>query len=139
MKIWVGYGSEHSMKLILIGQFDTVDSARAATKRIRDLQELAESEVSEPSWEPREEQVTEQFRQAMWDMGIYNMGRDDLTNFVYEYQIEQSGKELQIRTDESEIQGFLKVLLDYGAKVEIFSLHKWDENGVPRSDESSGD
>ena len=139
MKFWIGYGSEHSMNLILIGRFETIELARTAVEKIAALRELAESEIPEPSWAPREERLTKQFRQTMWDMDIHNMGRDDVANFIYDYQIDQSGKELQILTDETEIQGFLKVLLRFGAKVEIFSLHQWNEDGTSRSDELSDD
>ncbi len=139
MKVWFGYGSEHSMNLILIGRFESVAMAESAVERIEALRGLAETEISEPSWGPSEERITDQFRQAMWDMEIYDMARAEVEGFIYEYQIDRYGTELQIRTDETEIQGFLKVLLKFGAKVEVFSLHQWNKDGTSRSNELSGD
>ncbi|WP_394331501.1 DUF6375 family protein [Streptomyces thermolilacinus] len=40
MRIWNGYGSEHSMRLVLIGRFQTVIDAKAAEERMEALQAL---------------------------------------------------------------------------------------------------
>lgn len=139
MKIWFGYGSEHSMNLILIGRFETVQTAEAAISRIETLRELALKELPEPDWPTREERMTDPYLKALWAMEIYEMSRGDVGGFAFDYQIDRTGTELEIRTDEREIQGFLKVLLHYGAKVEIFSLHQWNKDGTSRSDEFPND
>ncbi|MES4887314.1 DUF6375 family protein [Streptomyces sp. NPDC096012] len=41
------------------------------------------------------------------------------------------------RTTDHDVQGFLKVLLHDGAKVEVFSRHEWDEDAITRSDASN--
>ena len=70
---------------------------------------------------------------ALWDLGVYDMGRWDVDIFAYEHYIEKNGAELRIKTEESEIQGFLKVLLHLGARVEVYSLHNWSADGTPKS------
>ncbi|MCY4109397.1 MAG: DUF6375 family protein, partial [Chloroflexi bacterium] len=37
MKIWRGFGSEHSANIIMIGYFRTVDDASAATEKLTQL------------------------------------------------------------------------------------------------------
>lgn len=137
MKIWYGHGSEHSMNLALIGRFENVTSATSAIERIEALRKLAQSDVPDASWNPREERITDRFREAMWDMGIYDMSYDQVQDFAFDHRAEQVGNELRIWTDESEIQGFIKVLLHHEAKIEIFSLHQWHEDGTPRLDGTS--
>jgi hypothetical protein len=33
------------------------------------------------------------------------------------------------------VQGFLKVLIHLGARVEVLSRHRWNEDGTPKTDE----
>jgi len=139
MKIWFGYGSEHSMNLILIGRFENVQTAEAAIDRIEALRELALTELPGPDWPTRDERMTDPYLQAMWAMEIHDMSRGDVVGFAFDYRIDRTGTVIEIRTDEREIQGFLKVLLNFDAKVEIFSLHRWNKDGTSRSDEIPGD
>lgn len=133
MKIWSGYGSEHSMNLVLIGRFDSPASVEAAVEKMERLRQVAEAEWSDDSWRHTEEWMTDTLRQALWDLKLYDLGRWDVDNFAYEHQIKSGVSELRIQTDEIEVQGFLKVLLHLGARVEIYSRHDWDEDGTPRT------
>jgi hypothetical protein len=45
MKIWWGYGSEHSMNLVMIGKFASVGEAEAAKQLIDRLAEGVQNEV----------------------------------------------------------------------------------------------
>lgn len=133
MKVWFGYGSEHSMNLVLIGRFDSPASVEAAVEMMERLRTIAEAEWSDDSWRHTDEWMTDSLRQALSGLKLHEMGRWDVDNFAYDYSTGTSGSELRIATDESEIQGFLKVLLHLGARVEIYSLHEWNEDGTPRT------
>ena len=133
MKIWIGFGSEHSMNLVLIGRFESPARLDAAVETMGRLRELAEAEWPEDSWERTEERMTGTLMQALWDLGLNDMGRWDVDIFAYEHDIETNGSEIRITTEESEIQGFLKVLLHLGARIEIYSAHSWNDDGTPKN------
>jgi hypothetical protein len=73
------------------------------------------------------------------ELRIYSLSRSDIDNFAYEHRVEVKGKELRITTDEGDVQGFLKVLIDEGARIEVFSSHDWTDEGLPRREESEND
>lgn len=135
MKVWSGYGSEHSYRLVMIGRFVDESSAQRAEEQFRQLAIAAESELPESGWEKPDAR----FSDAMWklldELKLYDLSRSDIENFGYEHSVEVSGNELQVSTDEGDVQGFLKVLIDGGAKVEIYSAHHWTDEGQPRRDE----
>ncbi|QGZ47422.1 hypothetical protein GPZ77_02500 [Streptomyces sp. QHH-9511] len=135
MRIWNGYGSEHSMNLILIGQFQTVAEARAVTERMKALEALAEAEWSDDDWRSRDERMPPEISKALYDMQLYDMGRSDVDAYALDHRVTRDGEKIRIWTDDTEIQGFLKVLLHHGAKVEIFSRHNWDGDANPIASE----
>jgi hypothetical protein len=56
MKVWVGYGSEHSMNLVMIGRFDDASDAAAAkwlidrlTKIVSEEQAAGRMEIGDPT------------------------------------------------------------------------------------------
>ncbi len=137
MRIWNGYGSEHSMNLVLIGRFQTVTGAKAAEERMEALQALAEAAWSDDDWRSPEERMPRELGQALYEMKLYDMGRSDVDIFALDHSVTREAETVRIWTDESDVQGFLKVLLHHGAKVEVFSRHEWDKDGNMRSDVSS--
>ncbi|WP_330262856.1 DUF6375 family protein [Streptomyces griseorubiginosus] len=134
MRIWNGYGSEHSMNLVLIGRFETVAGAQAAEERMEALQALAEAAWSDDDWRSPEERMPRELGEALSQMKLYDMGRSDVDAFALDHNVTREAQTVRIWTDESDVQGFLKVLLHHGAKVEVFSRHTWDEEAVTRSD-----
>lgn len=138
MKVWFGYGSEHSMDLMIIGRFEEVSQATAAVDRMNQLKALAEREWPEDtSWQGAEERLTGTLTQTLWDLNIYDMGRSDVDIFMFEHTIDHDGTEVQVWTEEKEIQGFVKVLMHYGAKIEIYSKHDWAADGTPQPKDPS--
>lgn len=137
MRIWNGYGSEHSMDLVLIGRFQTVTGAKAAEERMEALKALAEDKWSDDDWRSPDERMPRELGQALAEMNLYDMGRYDVDIFALDHSVTRTAETVRIWTDESDVQGFLKVLLHYGARVEVFSHHEWDENAITRPDASN--
>jgi hypothetical protein len=130
MKVWVGHGSEHSSRLILIGHFCDAEAARLTKERIRALDELALRQP-EPDWERREEWYDEETRAALDSLRLWQIGPADLDNFRYEHGVSRDDNRLEIGTEEYEIQGLIKVLILQGARIEIYSRHAWNSDGTP--------
>ena len=132
MRIWYSYGSEHSMDLILIGTFETVSAAEAVVEHMEALKALAQSEWSDDNWRRTDERMPESVVEELTRLKLYEMGRSDVDIYGYEFSVKRRGSTVRIWTDESEVQGFVKVLVHLGGRVEIFSRHHWNEDGTPR-------
>ncbi len=135
MRIWYSYGSEHSMDLLLVGTFETVTGAEAAIEKMEALRILAESEWSDDDWRFREERMPGSLMDGLRELKLYDMGRSDVDIYAFEHTVERRDSTVRVQTEESEVQGFLKVLIHLGARVEVFSRHDWNEDGTPRTAE----
>jgi Family of unknown function (DUF6375) len=137
MRIWHSYGSEHSMDLVLVGTFETISGAEAAIERMEALKPLAEAEWSDNDWRRQDERMPPSLADELRKLKLYDMGRSDVDIYGLDHSIERHGSTVRVRTEESEVQGFLKVLIHLGARVEVFSRHNWNEDGTPRTDAGS--
>ncbi|MFF4757761.1 DUF6375 family protein [Streptomyces sp. NPDC001276] len=137
MRIWHSYGSEHSMDLVLVGTFETVSGAEAAMERMEALKTLAEAEWSDDDWRRADERMPRALADELGKLRLYDMGRSDVDIYALDHSVQRTGSTVRVWTEESEVQGFVKVLINLGARVEVFSRHHWNEDGTPRSDGDS--
>jgi hypothetical protein len=125
MKVWTGYGSEHSMNLVMIGLFKEASDARDAKDLIADLVGRASKE---PIRSYKDDLRDARFSDEMLDFlvnksKISTLGPAEVEQFAYDVNVAQIDNKLILRTDESDVSGFIKLLIERGAKVEIFSAH----------------
>lgn len=125
------------MDLVLVGTFETVVGAEAAIEKMEALRTLADSEWSDDDWSRQDERMPGSLMDALLELKLYYMGRSDVDIYAFEHTVERRDSTVRVRTEESEVQGFLKVLIHLGARVEVFSRHDWDEDGTPRTTEDS--
>lgn len=135
MKIWIGHGSEHSYNLVLIGHFADETKARSAEQKFQRLTAAAESGLVEVGWEA-DQRFTTGMLELLNEIKAWDLSRSDIENFAYEHTVERTGNDLRIATDEGEIQGFLKILIEGGARIQVYSAHEWSAEGEPRGKES---
>ncbi len=131
MKIWQGYGSEHSYRLVLIGRFANTHTAQAVAEKMSRLTDAASATWPDDPWERPDERLDAALRDVLYELELYDLARSDVDNFAYEHSIDVDGDRVRIATDEGEIQGFLKVFINAGAKVEVYSGHNWNDDGTP--------
>lgn len=98
MRIWNGYGSEHSMDLVLIGRFQTVTGAKAAEERMEALQALAEDKWSDDDWRSPDERMPRELGQALAEMKLYDMGRYDVDAFALDHSVTRTAETVRIWT-----------------------------------------
>jgi Family of unknown function (DUF6375) len=137
VRIWQSYGSEHSMDMVLIGTFETVAGAQAAAEQMEVLTALAEAVWSDDNWRRQADRMPGALAEELAKLNLYEMGRADVDIYAFEHTVERDESTVRVWTDESEVQGFLKVLVHFGARVEVFSRHQWNEDGTPRTDAGS--
>jgi hypothetical protein len=135
LKIWTGYGSEHSYRLVMIGHFADETAAAVTKEKFDKLTEHVAAQLNagtmDIGWDS-DERMSDALRDALAELGLYNLGVSEVSNFAYEFDTELRGDSITLTTDEGEVQGFLKVMLDGGARIEVFSGHNWTEAGEPR-------
>jgi hypothetical protein len=129
MKIWQGYGSEHSANLVMIGHFKDVTSATKAKEIIDRISEQASEDYGAGDIET--DGSTMRYTKAMMEVletvKVYNVGPPELEQFVYNVYVDLKGDQIRITTDESDVTAFIKVLLNNGARVEVFSAYDYPE------------
>ena len=124
MKIWRGYGSEHSMNLVMIGQFKSVDDARKTKQTIDQLTEKLADKIEVGRTRNR---FGDEVLALLKDANIYTLGPVELEQFLYDVSTRIEEDKLILTTDESEVSAFMKLMIDRGAKIEIFSAHDYPD------------
>jgi hypothetical protein len=67
-------------------------------------------------------------REKLLALNIMDLSPAELEQFVYDVNVGRpEGRELRLTTDESDVSGFLKIMIHNGAKVEVFSAHDHPE------------
>lgn len=127
MKIWNGYGSEHSMNLVLIGRFKRVQDAEKVEKDIKRLSDQASKDdsYSLAFAGPEAQRFSEEMLSLMRSLKLNTLGPTDLSQLLSEHQLEREGDQITVTTDEAEVSAFLKLFIEAGAKVEVFSAHDY--------------
>lgn len=126
MKLWIGYGSEHSANLVIVGTFSDEAEARAAEGLLDAAVQAAMADEAEKKIEAGKvnkdftERQLELFRSKNLSLGY------DYEQLIYEFNSRRIGNRVVVTTDETEIQAFLKILLAHEAKIEIYSAHSHD-------------
>ena len=131
MKVWIGHGSEHSANLVMIGRFADAEQARAVEEAFRQITEQASSDTEEAFANLRDSdsRFSDEMLALLGELKSYSLGPVDIEQFRYEYSLERRDAEISIHTEELDVQGFLKLMIDKGARVEIFSAHEHQIEG----------
>jgi len=134
MKIWTGYGSEHSMNLVMIGRFKEARDADKVKQLIDQLVERvnAEPDAYRSDADPQDRRFSDAMRELLWSAELHSIGPTELEQFAYHAGVQVNGSEVIVTTEESEISAFLKVLIDKGARVEVYSAHFHPDTGYGR-------
>lgn len=129
MKIWSSYGSEHSANLVMIGTFKDVPSAKRAKEIIDKITEFMMDSDDD-------HEDTDRYSDAalalLSSLNTASLRPAELAQFRYDISSEQKGEKIVITTDEYDVSGFLKILIDEGARVEVYSAHLHPDTGLGR-------
>ncbi|SRR5579885_1797502 len=131
MKIWYGYGTEHSMNLVMIGCFKEMADADKAEQLIDFFMEKVRSEVDLKTMEIGDPppHYSDEWMDFLRRMNVYYLGPAEMEQFAYDVKLKRDGNKIVLTTDESEVSAFLKIMLYEGARVEVYSAHNYPEAG----------
>lgn len=134
MRIWRGYGSEHSMNLVMIGHFKDAADATQAKAVIDGLTEQVNADVEAGNMEIGEHKAdySDEMLDRLMNENIMSIGPAELQQLAYEVDVEVEDDRLVMTTEEIDVSAFLKVLLDKGARVEVYSAHNYPGTGYGR-------
>jgi hypothetical protein len=136
VKIWTGYGSEHSANLKMIGHFSTEEAAKSAVQVFERLKERVYADMNAETYDPGEDlpDLSDEMAELLRELKLYGAGPADVENFAYDHSVSRQGADLVLTTEEDNLRGFVKILVDFDARIEIFSLHTHTPSGEPKSD-----
>lgn len=119
MKVWKSFAGEHSAKLRIIGKFKTEEDAQKAANFFNDLIDV----------EDKSDGGNTYFSQELMDLfskhNFSSFNEHDAEQADYYYKLSPEGKEIEILTDELEVQAVIKTFIRWGAKVELYSRHDY--------------
>ena len=127
MKFWTGYGTEHSMNLVMIGHFKEVGEAAAALdviERIREQVTVDEAAGRLEFGTPLDN-YTDGMMDLLRDVGFFSIGADELEQFMYDVNFNREGDKIIVHTDESDVSAVMKLMVTRGARVEVYSAHDY--------------
>jgi hypothetical protein len=129
MKIWHGYGSEHSMNLVMIGQFKSMEDAEKVQKVIDLLaKELTDKvEVGRPI-----SRYGDNILELLGKINCHIIAPPELEQFLYEFTSKVEGEKVILTTEESDISAFIKLMINEGARIEVFSAHDYPDDEYGR-------
>jgi len=129
MKIWHGYGSEHSMNLVMIGHFKSTEDSKKTYRLIEQLTEGLRDKIDIGSQRDR---FDDDVRDVLNETKCYNLSPIELEQFLYDTSSRLEKEKIILTTDESEVSAFLKLMIDHGAKIEIYSAHDYPDTDYGR-------
>ncbi len=127
MKIWNGYGSEHSMNLVLIGRFKRAQDAEKVEKDIDALSAQASKDDSHSIsfGKPEEQRFSEAMLSLLSSMNIHTLAPAEIGQLDYDHNLRREGDRITVTTEEGDVSAFVKIFIEAGAKVEVFSAHDY--------------
>lgn len=135
MKIWNGYGSEHSMNLVLIGRFKRAQDAEKVEKDIDKLSAQASKDDSHfiSFGKPEDQRFSDDMLSLLNSLKLYTLGPADFGQLVSDHDLRREGDRITVTTDEAEVSAFVKLFIEAGAKVEVFSAHDYPPDSADAS------
>ncbi len=129
MKIWTGFGSEHSANLVMIGRFKEASKAKQVKEMIDRLKKQARDEGEMPGSDAalRHRRYSEPMSKLLDEFRIYSIGPTELEQLQYDVSHEVKDNVIIFKTDEIDISAFIKILIDNEARIEIYSAHHYPD------------
>jgi hypothetical protein len=116
------------MNLVMIGTFKETRNAESAKQLIDTLIDYVRNELPRSyDDDPRESRFSKATMEFMIGAKLSTIGASELEQFQYEVHVEIEGNKVVLKTDESEVSGFMKLLIEKGARVEVYSAHDYPD------------
>lgn len=129
MKFWNSYGSEHSNNLVIIGHFKTSAEADEAHDAIEQIKKHL-SDTNECYDDGR--RFSKPLRDLLMTLEVHTLVPREIDQFNYDARAKLKDDQIVVTTDESDFSAFLKILIEFDARVEVYSAHTYPGTGEGR-------
>ncbi len=119
MKIWRAYGSEHSMKLVMIGHFKSVKDAKKTQNLIEGLTEKLRDKI-DIDMETPSGRSSDAFLKLLRETNCYTLSSSELEHFRSPKTMRRKDDKITLKIDAMDASAFFKLMINKNAKVEIF-------------------
>lgn len=126
MKVWKSFGSEHSQNLVLIGKFKTTGEAEDFKEKFDDLTGFLVDQEASGNLSYDADRFNKPLMDYLSQNKIYHLSPQLLMQLIYDINVLVSGNEIHATSDD-DLNALISLLLDKGAKVEVFSAHDYPE------------
>jgi Family of unknown function (DUF6375) len=120
----------------MIGRFKNAGDAKQVEEVIQKI--AAQVDVDADSNLIQFGGETSRFTSKMLDLmvslNVTSVGPSELEQFRYDISRKRTGSEILLTTDEVDVSAFIKLFIDFGAKVEVFSAHHHPGSGHGRGE-----
>jgi hypothetical protein len=122
------------MNLVMIGRFEDAKRATTARTAIEQITQQVDADVGKGLMEigERADRFTDSMLDLLKELNLYSLGSAELEQFGYDVSVEQDDTSIVVTTDEIDVSAYMKILLDNGARVEVFSAHDYPGTGYGR-------
>ncbi len=105
MKIWKGFGSEHSMDLVMIGKFKSVADAEKAERIIELITKQVRADMDSGAMTigVRPERYTDEMMALFRELNVYDVNTVEVEQFAYDVNVKRTQGTVLITTDESDV------------------------------------
>ena len=79
------------------------------------------------------ERFSDEVLNLLKETNCFILTPSELEHFLYETHIRVKDDKIILTTEESEVSAFIKLMIERGAKVEIYSAHDYPETEYGRS------
>lgn len=117
------------MNLVLIGKFKQTKDAEVVADVIKKLGEQASKDDAYAiAHAPAEDQrFSDGMMALMRQFQLNTLAPEELGQFIFEHSVKQDGDTIKISTDEADVSAFIKLFVDRGARVEVYSAHDYPD------------
>jgi hypothetical protein len=121
----------------MVGHFADESAAKATELVFERIKERIYKDMNTEGYDPGEDapDLTDEMGQLLREINVWSLAPADVENFAYDHSVTRDGADLILTTDENAIGGFVKLLVDNDARIEIFSMHSHTSAGERKSDE----
>ncbi|WP_295959122.1 DUF6375 family protein [Rhodoferax sp.] len=123
------------MNLVLIGKFQRAQDAEKVERDIGKLSAQASKDDSHTiAFDgPADQRFSDEMLSLLGKLNLNTLGPADLSQLVSDHHLERKDDRITVTTDEAEVSAFVKLFIEAGAKVEIFSAHDYPSDSPDAS------
>ena len=109
----------------MIGHFSDEGAAKETLRLIETLREAVGRDPSMAEVPSGDRGFTPEMLDLLLKLKVHSLAPGEPEQFGYDYTISRSKRDLTVSTDEIDVLGILKVMIDGGARVEVYSAHHY--------------